>query len=362
MSAWLALVVIAISFYIMAKIVDDYFIKSLDIISKWMKLTPSVAGATLMAMGTSAPELSTALIALFKENSNPGIGLGTVVGSAIFQILVVIGFAALVKTSYLNWKPVIRDGFFYAITIVLLILFVRDGTVTFFESAMLLIGYFVYLVVLFAWTRYMSEEEKNEPDPIELVEEGMEKDRKKHKGKKLLSYLTYPIDIIINLLPDPEKKEKWTIPIFVISLGVIGYFSYWLVVAAEALAGAVGIPSVIIALTILAGGSSIPELIGSVVVSRQGRGDMAISNAIGSNVFDILVSLGLPLFIYSAIHGPIGNIDESNISSSIFLLFATLVAVLALLASQKFKAGRNFGIVLIASYIIYVVAAYTGWI
>ena len=86
------LLIIFVAFYIMAKIVDNQFIKSLDNIADWLKLPPSVAGATLMAMGTSAPEISTNLIALFKADSNPAGGVGTIVGSAIFQIFCTLSY------------------------------------------------------------------------------------------------------------------------------------------------------------------------------------------------------------------------------------------------------------------------------
>ncbi len=357
MSLLTACLIIVLAFYIMSKIVDDYFIVSLDNISKRLKLSPSVAGATLMAMGTSAPELSTALFALFLPSTTPATGVGTIVGSAIFQILVVIGFAALVKTSYLNWKPVIRDSVFYALSIVLLIVFIRDGIFSLTEASFFVGTYFLYLLVLFFWTKYVDE--TGEPDPIELLEEGLEVKSKSTLGR-IFCVVTKPVDLVLRLLPDPGKKEKWTIPIFVFSLAAIAYLSYWLVLAAESFALTIGIPPAIVALTILAGGTSIPELISSAVVAKQGRGDMAISNAIGSNIFDILISLGLPVFIYTLTKGSLTDIGDSNITSSIFLLFATLIAVILLLVSQKFKAGRKFGLVLLVAYVGYVFAAYAG--
>lgn len=342
-------------FYLLSKIVDDYFIDSLDNISDWLGLSPSVAGATLLAVGTSAPELSTALFALFLPNSNPAIGLGTVVGSAIFQVLVVIGFAALVRTSYLNWKPVMRDGVFYAATIILLILFVGDGSFTLLESSLLLLTYVLYLVILFIWTKYIPDTQ-TEPDPIDIVSES-------HKKAKypIINLMTQPLDGIMDwILPDCRVDQKQTLRVFFTSLILIAFLSYWLVVAAQSISIFIGIPPAIVALTILAGGSSIPELISSYVVSKEGRGDMAIANAIGSNIFDILISLGLPLFIYTAQFGTLSPVDSENITSSILLLFATLIALFAILIAQKFKIGRNVGLVLIALYIAYVCAAYTG--
>lgn len=132
--------------------------------------------------------------------------------------------------------------------------------------------------------------------------------------------------------------------------------------AGQSLAVTLGIPTAIIALTILARGSSIPELISSVIVARQGRGDMAIANAVGSNIFDIQMSLGLPLLIYTATRGTLTDVGDANIVSSVLLLFFTLIVVISLLASRRFKASRPFGIFLVLLYFVYVVAAYMGWI
>ena len=89
---------------------------------------------------------------------------------------------------------------------------------------------------------------------------------------------------------------------------------------------------------------------------------MAIANAIGSNIFDILMSLGLPLLIFTAMRGPVSDLGGANVMSSLLLLFFTLLMVVVLLASQKFKATKVFGMFLVAVYALYVAAAYLGWI
>ena len=354
-----SLAIIAITFYTLSEVVDKYFIKSLDNISKWLKLTPSVAGATLLAFGTSAPEISTALIALNRGGDSISTGVGTIVGSAIFQILVVIGFAAAVKTSYLDWRPVVRDGLFYAYSVGLLVLFVQDGKFDRLESLILVGSYFLYLGLLFAWTKLVKEKEVDFNE-LEIDDGEGASFEEKNVVEKAWFILTWPVSKILSFIPDASKKPAWTIPVFVISLAIIGAGSYFMVNAAETLALAIGIPTAIVALTILAGGTSIPEVISSAVVSRQGRGDMAIANAIGSNIFDILMSLGLPVLIYTFTTGDLESIGGSNITSSILLLFVTLLAVLLILASQKFKASRPFGFFLILLYVIYIFLAYGG--
>ena len=354
----LALLVVLIAFYVMSAVVEGPFIKSLDLLARWMKLPSSVAGATLLAFGTSAPELSTALVALFAEGAHASTGVGSIVGSAIFQILVVVGFAAVVKRSQLDWRPVIRDALFYALSIVLLAVFVRDDRLTLVEASILVGSYGVYLLVMWVWARKVDEPEQDEP---EQTPEADEEPEEPGVVRRLAGVLTWPIDRLVGLLPDPEAKPRWTLPVFVVSLALIGGSCYWLVFAAEALALALSVPPAVIALTILAGGSSIPELVSSATIARQGRGDMAIANAIGSNIFDVLVSLGLPVLIYCSMYGDLVGLGGATITSSLVLLVATLVMVVGLLAAQRFRIGRVFGGFLILAYVGYVVAAYLGW-
>jgi Ca2+/Na+ antiporter len=89
---------------------------------------------------------------------------------------------------------------------------------------------------------------------------------------------------------------------------------------------------------------------------------MAIANAIGSNIFDILVSLGLPVLIYTSINGPIENLGAENINSSVVLLSFTLLGVVILLISNSFKATKWFGYTLIGMYVVYVIGAFAGWV
>ncbi|MGF1532601.1 MAG: calcium/sodium antiporter [Bernardetiaceae bacterium] len=384
MPEWLeSLLIILVTFYVMSEVVESHFLDSLDNISNWLKLPPDVAGATLLALGTSAPEISTSLLALFLgENANPAMGVGTIVGSAVFQMLVVIGFAAVVRTCVLDWRPLLRDSIAYTISIGLLLWFMYDGKFTLLESIGFVVAYGLYLFMLFFWTRRanaaMRVAQKNQVQvyatPDELAEASKEETNPSTAPRTPLEqatyYFTWPIKTIFSIIPDTKRNPRWTVPVFFISLAIIAYACYWMVLAAEIFAQGIGIPTAIIALTILAGGSSVPEMISSAVVSKQGKGDMAISNAVGSNIFDILMSLGLPLLIYTIIHGEIDLAAQlaaqgqtiNNITYSVVLLFGTVVLVVGLLAILRFRANRYFGWLLIALYVLYVVAAYAGWL
>lgn len=353
MSLVTSLAVMLCALYVMAEIVDQHFVKSLDRISAWLGLPPSVAGATLLAFGTSAPEISTALVALFAEGAHPGTGVGSIVGSAIFQVLVVIGFSAMVQRAHLNWRPILRDSLCYAVSIALLILFIDDGRLTLAEGATLVGCYLLYLGLMAWWVRNVDEAEP-EPPPPPAQSPG--------PWSRFHRAIMTPARVALGVIPDVDHHPRWTVPVFALSLAGVGYACFWLVLAAEAFATHVGVSATVIALTILAGGTSLPEVLASAVISRQGRGDMAIANAIGSNIFDILVSLGLPVLLYCAMHGDLTAIDEANIGSSVVLLFTTLIVVVVLMAIQRFRIGRPFGAFLVLLYAVYVWAAYQGHI
>lgn len=356
MSPWLSLVVVLIAFHALAAVVNGPFIQSLDILARRLKLPGSVAGATLLAFGTSAPEISTALVALFADGAAPAIGVGSIVGSAIFQLLVVVGYAATVRPATLDWRPVVRDCAFYALSIVLLLLCVRDDRFTLGEASVMVGAYLVYLGVMWLWTRSVVEEEGVEVEPA-----ASPSNAPVGLARRLLLVVTLPVDALLRLIPDPRQDERWTLPVFMLSLGIIGFACYELVIAAQVIAEALSVPPAIIALTLLAGGSSIPELVSSATVSRQGRGGMAIANAIGSNTFDVLMSLGFPVLLFCLMHGDLEGLGGATMTSSILVLFVTLVLMLGLLAALRFRVGRAMGASLILLYVVYVVAAYLGW-
>lgn len=128
-----------------AIICDDFFCPSLDVLADWLNLTPDVSGATLMAAGSSAPELFTAAVGTFQRSD---VGFGTVVGSAVFNILFVVGICVLVTKIPLKitWWPLMRDSFFYLLTIVMLAIFFGVNTpnvIEFYEALILVLLYFV---------------------------------------------------------------------------------------------------------------------------------------------------------------------------------------------------------------------------
>ncbi len=327
-----------VCFILLARIVDQFFIQSLDRISKDFKLSSDVAGATLMAVGSSAPELFVALFAVFKPGGHEAIGVGSIVGSAIFNLLVIVGASAIVRKAKLTWQPVIRDLFFYAISVSLLLVFIWDGSFSLTEALILLVIYVLYVVAAIYWKKLLPYTDT----PFdEATKEGV-------KGKKGFIGL---FDLFLGRL-FPNEGHYYLV--FLQSVVIIAALSWVLVELAVQISGAFHIPEGIIALTVLAVGTSIPDLFSSIIVARQGRGDMAVSNAIGSNIFDVLVGLGLPFAIFMLIHGGTVGTGGGNLLYSTVILFSSVILLFLLLLSSKWRVGKISGAFLVLLYVIYV--------
>lgn len=135
-------------FVSLAIVCDEFFVPALGVITDKLEISDDVAGATFMAAGGSAPELFTSLIGVFIAHSN--VGIGTIVGSAVFNILFVIGMCALFSREvlHLTWWPLFRDVSFYILDLVLLIIFFLDNVILWWESVMLVACYSLYVVFM----------------------------------------------------------------------------------------------------------------------------------------------------------------------------------------------------------------------
>jgi len=325
-----------LSFVVLARIVDLFFIASLDRISKDLKLSSDAAGATLMAVGSSAPELFVALFAVLKPGEHEAIGIGSIVGSAIFNLLVIVGAAAVVRKTKLSWEPLVRDLFFYTLAVALLVYFIWDGRFDMIDAVVFMGVYIVYVVAVVYWKRVLPYEDTGD----EVHDAHAEQNR-------FTQWIDIPLRFVF-----PSKDRYYFV--FLESIVLIAALSYLLVEMAVASAHVLQIPEAIIALTVLAVGTSIPDLFSSIIVARQGRGDMAVSNAIGSNIFDILVGLGLPFMIVMLL-GTDTIEAGGNLIRSVIILFGSVILLVFLLLLRRWKVGKPTGIILILVYIAYVV-------
>ncbi len=335
------LVALVISFYLLAEVSDKYFVVSLDKLSHRLNMSHDMAGATFMAMGSSAPELFVAIIALSRSGDHDAIGVGTIVGSALFNLLVIVGAAAVVKNSLIAWQPVIRDLLFYAIAILGLYFVLQDGSIQFVEACVLVLFYGAYIYAVFRWRKWFKYIEYDE-DPEE------EEDEKKRGWKVIFK----PFDwLLARFFPSAEHY----LIVFGVSILLIALLCWVLVESAIGISQILDIPEVVIALTVLAVGTSVPDMVSSVIVAKQGRAGMAVSNAIGSNIFDIFIGLGLPWMVKILIIDQALDFNIVRLNVSVGLLFASVLLILAFLIWKKWKLTQNLGFTLILLYILYVV-------
>lgn len=375
MTVLVSLLVVVACVYALSVITDGFFVESLDEISQRLNLPASVAGASLMAMGSSAPELAIALLALFKgSGEHSDLGIGTIVGSAVFNILVITGASALVRPAAVRFRVVLRDALFYLLSIGMLLLAFNDGHIVAYEAVAFLVLYAIYLVVLWFWrdsapaghqaAAPVDEQPSSAvtdathasaaPNPDAADEQPAGEGSQPNPVAVVTRPLFKVLPLIFGLFAGDPKKHY--IRAFLVSIACVGALCWVLVEAAIELSTALAIPPVIVALTILAGGTSVPDMISSIVVSKQGRGEMAVANAVGSNIFDVLVGLGLPWLIAMWAMGQQVHVGTEGLLSSTITLLGTVLILMVFLFTGR-RLSRVEGGILIALYV-----AYVGWV
>lgn len=357
MTAILSLLIIIFCIYLLAIITDEYFIECLEVIAEKWELPSNVAAASLMAMGSSMPELAVAFIALIKGGEAHDIGIGNIVGSAVFNILVITGASAVVRPAKVTWQVVTRDTVVYLISILLLLFAFWDKKIQLWEAGLFLLLYTSYIVLLFQWKKIAP----NAPDiDVSDEEEEEEEEEKEGEAKGIYARVTEVVSSVIGLLTGPPRETYNRA--FLVSVALIAGISWFLVEYAVIFANEIGIPPLIVALTIIAGGSSVPDLIASLIVAGKGRGEAAIANAIGSNIFDITVGLGLPwLILLIAKGGGMIEVGTDALMSSTLVLLAT-VGILYFFLFTGWVLSRIEGYILLAIYVAYVIAAWLGFV
>lgn len=351
-TAIVSLIIMALAIYLLSIVTDEFFIESLDQIAKKWSLPGNVAGASLMAMGSSAPELAIALFALFKQGgAHSDVGIGTIVGSAVFNILVITGASAIARPAAITWRVVVRDCVIYVASIGLLLVAFADGVITLLEALAFLGLYGVYIFVLFQWEAFMPGEEE---EVVEVIEEQIHRRPAGPRPHRVINGL---IIRGIGLVMGDARRAY--VRAFLVSIAFVAAISSVLVDSAVQFAQTVGIPPVIVALTILAAGTSAPDMISSIIVARQGRGEMAVANAVGSNIFDILVGLGLPWLIALLFLRPTIHVGTGNLWLSTVILLGTVILLFVLLSTERLLT-RKEGWLLLVTYVIYVLWTWIG--
>ena len=171
-----------------------------------------------------------------------------------------------------------------------------------------------------------------------------------------------PIIVVLCFtVPDVRQpgKSKYCVPAFFLSIFWIGGFTYMMVTWAEVIGNTLGIPFFLMGLTFLAAGTSVPDLISSIIVARMGEGDMAVSSSLGSNIFDITVGLPIPWIIFCLWPTKPTEIliETDGITVSIFILLGMLISTVFVVHLCGWRMTKAFGMALFFLYIIYLIQA-----
>ncbi|KAL1007594.1 hypothetical protein UPYG_G00088860 [Umbra pygmaea] len=212
-----------------------------------------------------------------------------------------------------------------------------------------------------------DEEQENQEnkDGVQEVEEGEENEeplslewpdtRRKQATYLFLLPIVFPLWLTVPDVRNPASKKYFAMT-FIGSITWIAVFSYLMVWWAHQVGETIGISEEIMGLTILAAGTSIPDLITSVIVARKGLGDMAVSSSVGSNIFDITMGLPVPWLIFSLIHGGVPVAVNSNgLFCAIVLLFVMLLFVIVSIAACRWKMSRVLGLTMFMLYFVFLV-------
>lgn len=352
----LSLVIVGIATWIIAKACDGFEVAA-DYLGH--RLSDGVKGATINAIGSSLPELLTTAIFLFffKDTSGFAGGIGTTAGSAIFNSMVIPAlsvFAALkifklpfVKVSK---KVILRDGL-ALIAISALLIFLLGATLTWWHGLILMAFYGLYSAyMLWGMKGNHKEREEHEPHP--------------YNGSKLLAFLH--LDLEAALLGGKILNMKRSWGLLLVSTAVIAVACYGLAYGCEYFGASLGVPGYFVAVILAAAASSVPDTILSVKDAKKGNYDDAVSNALGSNIFDISFALGLPLFLYTLIYGPITMPAETlaNVKDlRILLLIMTVIAVAIFYFGKGIGKTKSFFLLLgYALFVIFIIAKTYGLI
>ncbi|XP_031704063.1 sodium/potassium/calcium exchanger 1-like isoform X3 [Anarrhichthys ocellatus] len=195
-----------------------------------------------------------------------------------------------------------------------------------------------------------EEEDESEPLSLEWPET-----RRKQATYLFLLPIVFPLWLTLPDVRRPESRQYFALS-FIGSITWIGIFSYMMVWWAHQVGETIGISEEIMGLTILAAGTSIPDLITSVIVARKGLGDMAVSSSVGSNIFDITVGLPVPWLIYTLLHnGEPVTVSSNGLFCAIVLLFLMLLFVIISIAICRWKMSRRLGLTMFALYFVFLV-------
>ena len=284
----------------------DKLTEGASALARRMHVPEIVIGLTIVAAGTSAPELFVSVVSAL--NGTPDLAVGNVVGSNTMNCMLIVGCAAMVAPMTISRSTVRKDIPFAVMASILLTCIALDNYLGRIDGIILLLGFVVFM----AYTLLQAKNGQAEPQT------------------------------------EVRQLNPWLSLLFlVIGLAMLVTGSNVFVGSASSVAAALGVSEGVIGLTVVAGGTSLPELATSVVAARKGQSAIAIGNVIGSNVFNILLILGMTAVISPLQIEGITTIDMAVILISVILVW--------LFSFTRFTVERWEGALLVGGYLVYLV-------
>lgn len=289
----------------------DWLVEGGVALARRFRISPLVIGMTIVAFGTSAPELLVSLISAIKGSA--GIAIGNVVGSNIVNIGLILGLTALICPIETDNSKVIRHGSIMIAASLLLMVFALKSGITRIEGLTLFAG-----IILF--TTISVRKGRTQPQEADI-------DSQEGKSMTVLA----------------------AIGLIVLSCAMLAFGADILVDGATTIASAIGVSDKVIGLTIVALGTSLPELAASVAAAFKKQMDISIGNIIGSNIFNILCVLGVSTSIK-----PISLEFRDYANDFIWMLgFSVFIIIFTTMRKKKGRLGRTAGILFLLAYAVY---------
>lgn len=299
----------------------DFFVEGSSSIAKKLKVPPIIIGLTIVAMGTSLPETAVSVTASLVQNNE--LAVSNVVGSNIFNLMFVIGVCSILTPIMVQKATVVRDiPLSLGCALVLLVL----GISGLGDKAGMTLGHADGVIFLIVFAGYI----------FTMVRSAM---KARAAGQKV------EIEGVEECDNMKELSYGKSILFLIVGAAAIAFGGDLTVDTASRIAIELGMSQTLVGLTIVSIGTSLPELVTSVVAARKNEVDMAVGNAVGSNIFNILMVLG----ISSAI-SPVALIRENIIDIVLLMVFSVMVWIFA---GTRKKIERKEGIIMVVVYLIY---------
>ena len=302
----------------------DILVRGSVSLAKRLRIPALFIGLTIVAFGTSAPELVVGVQSALNGPEAIGIAVGNVVGSNIANVLLVLGVPALFYPILTDQPMIRRNALMMVTATVLFVYFCIDGQITMIEGFSLF-GLIVAYLFYSALRASRASAEDFTPEEVEEVEQ-------------------------MTGLP----KSGFMIGCFILTACIgLPVGAYFCVNGAEDLALRMGVAPSIIGVTVIALGTSLPELATSVLAAIHRHSAMAIGNVIGSNIFNILAVMGVTSMVATPLTGAAIPVEDSFLNFDLWVMLGTALVILAF-AFAKGRVGRFYGIVFLLAYIAFI--------